>query len=132
MKTKKGFFTAFALLFIMVLFVVPIFAQGDPPPIGPDSGTTELVAYFNWLLVGLTAFATLIIGYIRKYIPGIKDIPNKFIGIFAAALVVGAFLFLALNNGKTIWEVISPLIGFITATGLIYPGVLKPLGLKSE
>lgn len=130
MKNSKIFQVAGLLSLFLFAFVFSAMAQTDPT-IGPDSGTNELVAYFNYLTMGLQAAATLIIGYVAKYIPGLKAIPDKFLRILAAAMVVALFLFLAIGGGKSIWELISPLIGFITATGLIYPGVLKPLGAKS-
>lgn len=133
MKTKK-IFQAVGLLSLFMLFaIIPNLAFGQTDPvIGPDSGTDDLVNYWNWLWAGLQAAGTIIVGYLSNYIPGIKNIANKFYKIAAAAMVVGLFLYLALSQGTSIWELISPLIGFVTATGLIYPGILKPAGLKTE
>lgn len=132
MKSSKKIFQVAGLLSLFLFgFVFSAMAQTEPPPIGPDSGATELTGYFNYLFAGLQMVGTLIVGYLVKYIPGIKAIPNKFYQILAAAMVVALFLFLAISDGKSIWELISPLIGFITATGIIYPGILKPAGLKS-
>lgn len=131
MKTRKRIFQAAGLLLIMLVFMVtPTLAQTEPP-IGPDSGPTELADYWNWLWLGLQAAGTLIVGYLSKFIPGINQIGEKFYQVLAAALVLGLFLYLAFSSGATVWELINPVIGFITATGLLYPGVLKPMGLKS-
>jgi hypothetical protein len=129
MKTRI-FRVAGLLALFLFSFAVMATAQTQPP-IGPDSGGAELAEYWNFLWMGLQAVGTLVVGYLAYLIPGIKNLKEKFYQVAALALVLGLFLYLAFSGGKTVWELINPIIGFVTATGLIYPGVLKPAGLAS-
>jgi Mn2+/Fe2+ NRAMP family transporter len=130
MSSKRIFQVAGLLAFMLLFCVGAVMAQTEPP-LTPDAGVGELTAYFNYLLAGITSVATLIVGYIAKYIPGINMIGDKFLRILVVMMVVGLFLFLALSSGRNWFDVIGVLIGFLSSTGLIYPGLLKPAGLKS-
>lgn len=122
---KKAFFllglTA-ALLFCAVVSVIAQDVYTDLPTELPDLNTLTPETLFSSLFEPVYGMVVILFGYLSAFIPGVKKL-NTYGRVFAFGLIAG--LGFHLFGGADIWKVG---LSFLISTGLLYDGMLKPIG----